>query len=84
MIASTLSVDPTEEMAALFGDTPCFFQLYTPSATVVFVVVADQKLGPRERATCVTPRPDDGENLWPTWMILETPHLCWLPPQENG
>jgi lactate 2-monooxygenase len=31
MIASTLSVDPLEDVAAEFGDTPGFFQLYTPN-----------------------------------------------------
>ncbi|MFF3069270.1 alpha-hydroxy-acid oxidizing protein [Kitasatospora sp. NPDC057904] len=31
MIASTLSVDPMEDVAAGFGDTPGFFQLYTPT-----------------------------------------------------
>ncbi|WP_017612029.1 alpha-hydroxy-acid oxidizing protein [Nocardiopsis salina] len=31
MIASTLSQDPMEEVAARFGDTPGFFQLYTPT-----------------------------------------------------
>ncbi|NUS87812.1 MAG: lactate 2-monooxygenase [Streptomyces sp.] len=31
MIASTLTVDPMEQVAAEFGDTPGFFQLYTPS-----------------------------------------------------
>ncbi len=31
MIASTLSVDPLEEVAAQFGGTPGFFQLYTPT-----------------------------------------------------
>lgn len=31
MIASTLSVDPLEDIAAQFGDTPGFFQLYTPN-----------------------------------------------------
>ena len=31
MIASTLSVDPMEDVAALLGDTPGFFQLYTPA-----------------------------------------------------
>ncbi|MCB8901326.1 MULTISPECIES: alpha-hydroxy-acid oxidizing protein [unclassified Streptomyces] len=31
MIASTLSVDPMEDVAAEFGDTPGFFQLYTPT-----------------------------------------------------
>jgi lactate 2-monooxygenase len=31
MIASTLSVDPLEEVAAELGDTPGFFQLYTPN-----------------------------------------------------
>ena len=30
MVASTLSVDPLEAVAAAFGDTPGFFQLYTP------------------------------------------------------
>lgn len=30
MIASTLSNDPMEEVAAALGDTPGFFQLYTP------------------------------------------------------
>ncbi len=30
MMASTLSMDPMEEVAARFGDTPGFFQLYTP------------------------------------------------------
>ncbi|MGW4326308.1 lactate 2-monooxygenase [Nocardia sp. NPDC004573] len=31
MIASTLTVDPLEEVAAEFGDTPGMFQLYTPT-----------------------------------------------------
>ncbi|MEU1071182.1 MULTISPECIES: alpha-hydroxy-acid oxidizing protein [unclassified Streptomyces] len=31
MVASTLSVDPLEEVAAEFGSTPGFFQLYTPT-----------------------------------------------------
>ncbi|MFF0431094.1 alpha-hydroxy-acid oxidizing protein [Streptomyces sp. NPDC004327] len=31
MIASTLSVDPLEDVAAEFGDTPGLFQLYTPT-----------------------------------------------------
>lgn len=31
MVASTLSVDPMEDVAAAFGDTPGFFQLYTPN-----------------------------------------------------
>src|ERR1700712_2693607 len=30
MIASTMTADPLEEVAAEFGDTPGFFQLYTP------------------------------------------------------
>jgi lactate 2-monooxygenase len=31
MVASTLTCDPMEEVAAEFGDTPGFFQLYTPT-----------------------------------------------------
>lgn len=31
MVASTLSVDPLEQVAGEFGDTPGFFQLYTPT-----------------------------------------------------
>jgi lactate 2-monooxygenase len=31
MIASTLSADPLEDVAARLGDTPGFFQLYTPT-----------------------------------------------------
>ncbi|MFB6450228.1 lactate 2-monooxygenase [Bradyrhizobium tunisiense] len=31
MMASTFSVDPLETVAAEFGDTPGFFQLYTPT-----------------------------------------------------
>ncbi len=31
MVASTLSVDRLEDVAAHFGDTPGFFQLYTPT-----------------------------------------------------
>ena len=31
MVASTLSVDPLEDVAAEFGETPGFFQLYTPA-----------------------------------------------------
>ncbi|MFI7104509.1 alpha-hydroxy-acid oxidizing protein [Streptomyces sp. NPDC050161] len=31
MVASTLSADPMEDVAAQYGDTPGFFQLYTPS-----------------------------------------------------
>lgn len=30
MIASTMTADPMEQVAAEFGDTPGFFQLYTP------------------------------------------------------
>ncbi|TQM31143.1 alpha-hydroxy-acid oxidizing protein [Nocardia bhagyanarayanae] len=31
MVASTLSVDPLDQVAAEMGDTPGFFQLYTPT-----------------------------------------------------
>jgi lactate 2-monooxygenase len=31
MVASTLTVDPMEDVAAAFGDTPGLFQLYTPT-----------------------------------------------------
>jgi lactate 2-monooxygenase len=31
MVASTLTVDPMEDVAAAFGDTPGFYQLYTPT-----------------------------------------------------
>ncbi|WP_405534295.1 lactate 2-monooxygenase [Streptomyces sp. NBC_00075] len=31
MVASTLSVDPLEDVAAELGDTPGYFQLYTPT-----------------------------------------------------
>ncbi|HTI49551.1 MAG TPA: alpha-hydroxy-acid oxidizing protein, partial [Planctomycetaceae bacterium] len=31
MVASTLSVDPLEQIAPEFGETPGFFQLYTPT-----------------------------------------------------
>lgn len=31
MVASTLTVDPMEQVAAEFGDTPGLFQLYTPT-----------------------------------------------------
>lgn len=31
MVASTLTVDPLEEVAAEYGDTPGFFQLYCPT-----------------------------------------------------
>ncbi|HWD02181.1 MAG TPA: alpha-hydroxy-acid oxidizing protein [Amycolatopsis sp.] len=31
MVASTLSVDPMEDLVPEFGDTPGFFQLYTPT-----------------------------------------------------
>ncbi|MEU4100555.1 alpha-hydroxy-acid oxidizing protein [Streptomyces tanashiensis] len=31
MVASTLTVDPLEQVAAAYGDTPGFFQLYTPT-----------------------------------------------------
>ncbi|NED37011.1 alpha-hydroxy-acid oxidizing protein [Streptomyces sp. SID8499] len=31
MVASTLTVDPMEKVAAEFGETPGFFQLYTPT-----------------------------------------------------
>jgi isopentenyl diphosphate isomerase/L-lactate dehydrogenase-like FMN-dependent dehydrogenase len=31
MVASTLSVDPLEDVATQLGDTPGFFQLYTPT-----------------------------------------------------
>ncbi|MGW2951881.1 alpha-hydroxy-acid oxidizing protein [Streptomyces eurythermus] len=31
MVTSTLTVDPMEEVAPEFGDTPGFFQLYTPT-----------------------------------------------------
>ena len=31
MVTSTLTDDPLEDIAAEFGDTPGFFQLYTPT-----------------------------------------------------
>ncbi|MDT5351277.1 MAG: lactate 2-monooxygenase, partial [Mycobacterium sp.] len=31
MVASTLTIDPMEDVAAALGDTPGFFQLYTPT-----------------------------------------------------
>ena len=31
MVVSTLTADPLEDVAAEFGDTPGFFQLYTPT-----------------------------------------------------
>jgi lactate 2-monooxygenase len=31
MVASTLTADPMEEVASHYGETPAFFQLYTPS-----------------------------------------------------
>jgi lactate 2-monooxygenase len=31
MVASTLSEDPLEDVAAQFGETPGFFQLYCPT-----------------------------------------------------
>jgi lactate 2-monooxygenase len=31
MVASTLSVDPLEQVADEFGETPGFFSLYTPT-----------------------------------------------------
>src|ERR1700749_1932484 len=31
MVGSTLMADPMEEVAAALGDTPGFFQLYTPN-----------------------------------------------------
>lgn len=31
MVASTMTADPMEQVAAEFGDTPGFFQLYTPT-----------------------------------------------------
>ena len=31
MVISTLTEDPMEDIAAEFGDTPGFFQLYTPT-----------------------------------------------------
>ena len=31
MVVSTLTEDPLEQVAAEFGDTPGFFQLYTPT-----------------------------------------------------
>lgn len=35
MVASTLSEDPLEQVASEFGDTPGFFQLYTPTNRAV-------------------------------------------------
>jgi hypothetical protein len=65
--------------------TPGGELLQHSSATVVLVVVADQKPGPRERATCATPQPGSGGNLitsLPGWFA-ETPYLQWFPPPEN-
>ncbi len=45
MIASTLSNDPMEDVAAALGDTPGFFQLYTPAdreLAASFVTRAEQ------------------------------------------
>jgi lactate 2-monooxygenase len=51
MIASTLTVDPMEQVAAEFGDTPGFFQLYTPT-------------GRWRRAWCTGLRPPDSRGSW--------------------
>ena len=45
MVASTLTVDPMEDVAPLLGETPGLFQLYTP---------ADRELA---RASSTAPRP---------------------------
>ena len=37
MVVSTLSVDPMEQVAAEFGDTPGLFQLYTHRPTVTWL-----------------------------------------------
>ncbi len=65
--------------------TPGGELLQHSSATVVLVVVADQQLGPRERATCATPQPGSGGNLitsLPAWFA-ERPYLHWFPPPEK-
>ena len=65
--------------------TPGGELLQHSSATVVLVVVADQKPGRRERATCATPQPGEGVNSimgLPGWFA-ETPYLQWFPPPEN-
>ena len=45
MVISTLTEDPMEDIAAEFGDTPGFFQLYTP---------ADRDLAARQRLVTAT------------------------------
>jgi lactate 2-monooxygenase len=42
MVASTLTVDPMEDVAAAFGDTPGFFQLYPPTDRDVAASLVDR------------------------------------------
>jgi isopentenyl diphosphate isomerase/L-lactate dehydrogenase-like FMN-dependent dehydrogenase len=54
MVASTLSVDPMEAVAAELGDTPGFFQLYTPTDRALAVSLVHRAEAAGFKAIVVT------------------------------
>jgi lactate 2-monooxygenase len=64
MIASTLSVDPLEDVAKATGNTPCFFQLYPPND--------------RELAASLVRRAE-AAGFVGIVVTLDTPILGWRP-----
>ncbi|WP_046320160.1 alpha-hydroxy-acid oxidizing protein [Mycobacterium sp. UM_Kg1] len=54
MMVSTLTADPLEDVAAEFGDTPGFFQLYTPKDRELAASLVQRAQGAGYRAIVVT------------------------------
>ncbi|MFI1356194.1 alpha-hydroxy-acid oxidizing protein [Streptomyces sp. NPDC020898] len=54
MVASTLSVDPLEDVAGELGDTPGFFQLYTPTDRSIAESLVDRAERAGYRGVVVT------------------------------
>jgi lactate 2-monooxygenase len=54
MVASTLSEDPLEDVAAEFGETPGFFQLYCPTDPEVAASLVQRAEAAGYRAIVVT------------------------------
>lgn len=95
MIASTLSVDPMEQVAAELGDTPGLFQLYTPTdrelaASLVhraeqagykgIVVTLDTWItGWRPRDLATGNFPSCAATAWPTTSAIRSSGPRWRP-----
>ena len=78
MVASTLTVDPLEDVAAALGDTPGFFQLYTPTDRELAASLVQSRRGGRLQGHRRHPR-HLGDGLAPA-----RPEHVELPPAARA